>query len=133
MGIGFFSFDAFGWIIPFLLVLYVMTGSISKLTDGFLPNYAKGTSEGFLVQHSKTGVLFKTNEFQLQLGTGNSASLQEPFDFSAKNEEVVEKLLSLRGKKIRISYKKWFFQPWRFGATNYEALKVEELPTHDQP
>ena len=94
---------------------------------GFCEGYSTGSREGYLTKTSYTGWVWKTNEAQIQVGTGEMAALQEPFCFSIPDEDLMNELSKHIGKKVRISYTQWIFQPFSRGGSGYELLEFEIL------
>lgn len=85
--------------------------------------YSKGFRAGELVKISYKGVVFKTWEGRLSQGI--SEELQFEFSIEDKNEQVIEDLKNLQGKKIKVTYIERFGTfPW-LGDTKYYVTKVE--------
>ena len=118
-------FFAFG--ISVLIALFFFIPYFG-LFGGLVENYSQGERQGYLVKYSEVGVIFKTKEGEMQLGTGNMASLQEPFKFSVyNNDEINMKIQESIGKKVKLKYKQWLLQPFRRGGSDYEITSVELL------
>ena len=118
-----------------IVTLWLIGGFVSLLlsipvlgfTTGFYNGYSTGTRDGFLTKVSDKGVIFKTHEAQIQVGTGQMAALQEPFEFSIKDDAVFQDIQSLLGERVRIKYSQWLIQPFRHGGSDYECTSVELL------
>ena len=115
------------FFVIFLLVLvaifwYVATG-----------HYSSGDRAGTISKLSERGYVFKTYEGVLNEGgySGETGSLQARYwDFSAKNEKIVEDLKKAlaTGERITLHYEEKFFQfPWN-GDTKYFITEVKFLP-----
>jgi len=86
--------------------------------------YSKGFRAGELVKISYKGVVFKTWEGRLSQGI--SEELQFEFSIEDKNEQVIEDLKNLQGKKIKVTYIERFGTfPW-LGDTKYYVTNVIE-------
>jgi hypothetical protein len=94
--------------------------------------YSEGTRAGQLIKISKKGVVFKTNEGELNLGglrmgTGQDALEGNIWEFSVINDEVLEKVKSFEGKRVKLNYKERYkSMPWQ-GKTNYIVVGVEPI------
>jgi len=104
----------------------VIIGAILLLAGYFTAVYYVPYSEGFrageLVKISHKGILFKTWEGRLSQGI--SEELQFEFSIEDKNEQVIEDLKNLQGKKIKVTYMERFGTfPW-LGDTKYYVTKV---------
>ena len=102
----------------------------ATLTSGLKPDYSTGVREGYIVKLSEKGVIFRTWEAQLQLGSGEQASLQNAWEFSIprKDAELYAAAQAALGKRVRISYREWLIQPYSCGNSDYDALTLEVLP-----
>ena len=105
----------------------LLSWPVLGFTTGFLSGYSHGTRDGFLTKASVSGVIFKTNEAQIQVGTGDIAALQEPFKFSIRDPGVASLATELLGTAVRIEYKQWMIQPFRYGGTPYECISITPL------
>ncbi|MFN3588489.1 MAG: hypothetical protein ACK4UP_03840 [Spirosomataceae bacterium] len=111
----------------FLLVFVaVLIGIFWYVTVG---HYSSGSRAGTVSKLSERGYVFKTYEGVLNEGgfSGETGSLQARYwDFSAKEEEVVEKLqrAMASGERVTLKYNEKFFQfPWN-GDTKYFVTDV---------
>lgn len=103
----------------------IMFSLIIKTTTGILPNYSNGIRIGYIIKISNKGLIFKTNEGELQLGTGNQASLQEPFRFSVKDENTLKVIQNNIGNKVELTYNQWLKMPYRIGESSYEINSIK--------
>ena len=101
--------------------------ALSAATTGTLPNYSSGSRDGYLTKISQEGAIWKTWECEMQVGTGEQAALQNLFEFSIRDGAVVDLAHDLQSQRVRVTYRRWFVQPWRYGATDYEAVRIEPL------
>ncbi len=86
-------------------------------------SYSEGYRAGELVKISRKGIIFKTWEGRLSQGI--SDELQFEFSVEDRDKEVIDKLISLQGEKIKVTYIERFGTfPW-LGDTNYFVKKVE--------
>lgn len=82
-------------------VLVILSCIVLALTSGFVPSYSTGSREGYVTKISVKGLIFKTYEGQLQVGTGEMSALQEPWDFSVVDVSVLDKIEDCMGKRSR--------------------------------
>lgn len=105
--------------------------SITVIFIGFAGYYAfiyffsfsQGYRAGELVKFSKKGVLYKTWEGQI-----SQEATQPLWKFSVQDNEpeVIEKLKSLQGRHVKLTYKERFKTfPW-LGDTHYFVTAVEQ-------
>lgn len=85
-------------------------------------HYSDGVRSGRLVKISKKGMLFKTYEGILDLGSGDRLT----WDFSVHDSEIGEKLLKLSGKKIQLTYTELLYKVFYNSKYNVTAWKVLE-------
>lgn len=102
---------------------------LAGVTGGFFENYSTGTREGFITKVSVKGFFWKTNEAQIQVGTGQMAALQEPFSFSISDPDMALLVESYLGERVRIKYKQWLIQPYKYGGTSYDCVSI--IPIND--
>jgi len=102
---------------------------IVALTGGLLEGYSDGYREGYITKVSQRGVVFKTFEGQMQIGTGQQAALQEPFEFSISDPDMAEFVESYLGEKVRLKYKQWLIMPYWVGSSGYDIVEI--LPAND--
>lgn len=99
---------------------------IAAATTGFYPKYSKGERIGYFTKVSYKGILWKTHELQVQVGTGQMAALQAPHPFSC-DQKTADEIKSHLGHKARIHYSEWLIMPYRKGASGYWIDKIEWL------
>jgi hypothetical protein len=99
---------------------------ILRLSTGLLPNYSVGEREGYLTKLSHKGVIWKTWEAEMQIGTGNMSALQTPFQFSVEDKLAIETKLLL-GQRVRVHYTEFMLMPYRYGETNYLLTAVTDI------
>ncbi|MCK5782337.1 MAG: 6-phosphogluconate dehydrogenase [Flavobacteriales bacterium] len=106
---------------------------IAVLAFFYFGSYSSGTQAGVVMKISKKGVVFKTWEGRLDMGTvGRSKSSElgtKIFEFSidGSNEALVKKLeeVQLSGQRINLGFEqKYVIFPWQ-GETKYFATSVE--------
>jgi len=95
--------------------------------------YDDGVRAGTILRISKRGVVFKTYEGQIDIGTfgglKNVNPIAQTFDFSVEDDQVVKDLqtVALTGERVNLHYiKRYVGFPWR-GDTRYFAIKVERI------
>lgn len=113
-------------------------GGLSYFT-GFYPGYSDGDRIGFVVKASTKGFIFRTNEIDMQMGSGNQASLSPHFECSVPDQKLFERINAGIGQEVKITYRQWIVLPVWMGESDYEVTKVEfidrsmSLPTTEQP
>jgi prepilin-type N-terminal cleavage/methylation domain-containing protein len=80
------------------------------LPIGIHDTYSKGVCEGYLTNLYEKGLFHGTQDGELQLGTGQQAAIQEPWEFSVLDDSVKAKLQGALGKKVRVKYHEWFIR-----------------------
>jgi hypothetical protein len=97
--------------------------------------YSKGSRAGKIVKFSKKGILFKTYEGQLGLGTvsqtpaGELSSGLWEFSVYRGDDEIIEAINSAmdHGQTVKLHYEEKYFQfDWR-GDTKYFITKVDKV------
>ncbi|MCL2652081.1 MAG: hypothetical protein FWD60_13800 [Candidatus Azobacteroides sp.] len=82
------------------------------------------------------GIIFKTYEGKLiqsglKSGAGGVGVQSNTFDFSIKNKELADKMMTMTGKEVSLHYKEYFGSlPWR-GYTKYivdSVVSVSDMP-----
>lgn len=118
--------SSFVWLLGGGSICALLFCVISSFTSGTYRGYSTGEREGYLTKVSEKGIIWKTYECQMQVGTGQMAALQEPFDFSIPrwNDKLYKRAQNNIGGKIRLQYVQWFVMPFRIGSTDYETTKI---------
>ncbi|PKQ66557.1 hypothetical protein [Raineya orbicola] len=107
--------------VAFLIISFLSW--ISMMTFGV---YSEGVRAGTLDKFSKKGVVFKTWEGELRIGTEDRINPQRfVFSVNENEKEVIQKLQDYNGKQVKLYYKQkyWVF-PWQ-GDSEYFIYKVE--------
>lgn len=114
------------WTVIIALLVTILAGWFL-----YAANYSEGTRSGRLIKISKKGVVFKTYEGQLDVGgisssgpTGGLTSLWE-FSVPAGDQELLDQLEQLSGRKIKIHYEEKYYQFFWRGDTKYFATRAE--------
>jgi len=94
--------------------------------------YSEGTRAGRLIKIAKKGVVFKTNEGELNLG-GLRMDAQDDalegniWSFSVIKEEVLAEIKKYEGRRIKLLYKQRYkSMPWQ-AKTDYIVVGVEAI------
>jgi len=125
-----------------VIAVAIVTGAVMSLvgglslpplisvTGGLMPDYGTGERIGYVTKLSRKGVIWKTWEGQVQLGVGEMASLQSPFEFSVPDEQVRQNVQAITGAKTRVclTYKEWLRMPYWLGDSGYEIIDVKHVP-----
>ena len=94
--------------------------------------YSEGTRAGQLIKITKKGIVFKTNEGELNMGGLRVGSTNDGLEgnlwqFSVLDEDVLNQLEEAEGRRVKLGYKERFrSMPWQ-GDTNYFVVSVEIL------
>lgn len=102
-------------------ILLVLIGVFSFF---YYATYSEGVRAGELVKFSRKGVLVKTWEGQISQGV--SESLQFEFSVEDSEKQVIEDLMNLQGKYIKLHYFERYKTFFWLGDTKYFITKVEE-------
>ena len=65
----------------------------------------------------------------MQIGVGEQASLQKPWEWSIPtfSTQLMARATELRGKKARIEYVEWLIISAPIGKSNYEVISITPL------
>lgn len=98
------------------IIIVALVALFALLTYGVLNyGYSKGARSGKLVKLSKKGVLIKTYEGTLDLGSGDMLT----WEFSVHDKAVGEELLNHIGRQVTLNYRELFFK--LFFSTKYDV------------
>ena len=117
--------SVFYWLcVPF--VAFFICLLVVPMTGGLMRGYSEGIREGYITKISDKGLIWKTYEAQIQVGTGEMAELQAPFAFSIPedNKELYNTIQKNLGKKVNIEYTQWLLMPYQIGESGIELTKV---------
>lgn len=108
------------------VLISIVTGAVLFFALYYVAVYYISFSEGYrageLVKISRKGIIFKTWEGRLSQGI--SDELQFEFSVEDKNKDIIEQLINLQGKKIKVKYIERFGTfPW-LGDTHYFVKEV---------
>jgi hypothetical protein len=109
------------------LVILLVIG-ISYVTFMSFGSYSDGNRAGVLDKFSRKGVIFKTWEGELRVGSEDRIAPQKfIFSVNSSEEQTIKELENSSGKQIRVFYKEkyWVF-PWQ-GESKYFIYKVEPV------
>lgn len=118
-----------GFILKFVLgVIVICLFSIWACSWTF----SEGTRAGQLIKISKKGVVFKTNEGELNMGGLRVGSTNDGLEgnlwqFSILDEDVLNQLKALEGKRVKLSYKQRYKSMFWQGDTDYFIVAVEPI------
>jgi hypothetical protein len=98
---------------------------VAGLTGGFFANYSNGQRIGFVTKATTKGIVFRTNEIDMQMGSGQQASLSPHFECSVPNQQTFDQIQGKLGEEVKITYREWLIMPWWMGKSGYEVTKVE--------
>ena len=118
-------------LIELMIAVAIIGILVSMLSGAFMQwGFSDGTRSGMVVKLSSKGLLFKSWEGELMLGSANSG---QPWDFSITrasiNEEELADALSqaqISGHRVTVSYHQGPYLPWH-QETSYSVLSVQEV------
>jgi len=102
---------------------------VINFTGGLIDDYSSGSRSGYITKLSESGIFVKTWDGEMQVGTGNLAALQEPFQFSVPNQLMRDVLNSAAndGTRVRLTYRQYFIANYYEGGTSYIITAVDSL------
>lgn len=106
------------------LALFTTVPWVGMLTDGLMPNYSNGVREGYIVKVSQKGIIWKTWDVQIQIGTGEMAALQAPEHFSVEGGKIGD-IESNLGKRVVVTYHEWLVTPYHVGDSGKVITNIE--------
>ncbi len=90
-------------------------------------SYAEGERAGYVQKLSKKGWLCKTWEGEIAMVTMPGA-IPEKFEFTVRDDAVVEQINALAGKRVVLHYRQHKFIPTTcFGETEYFVSGIREV------
>lgn len=111
------------------IVFLLLVGVVCFL---FFGNYSTGARSGVIMKLSKKGVIFKTNEGQLNIGGFDQTvddGVSNVWSFSVRDKDVLNDMNDAmdHSQRVKIYYKEKYIKlPW-WGETKYFIYDVEEL------
>ena len=111
-----------------ILLIFALIPRIGFIT--VMPNYSEGERTGVVVKLSHKGMIWKTWEGEMNIGSmssdGNGMAVPTVFDFSVKDEKVVDilKNSASSAKRVTIVYRQALIRSLRDGETQYLAEQV---------
>lgn len=117
-----------GWFVYTTLSIPVFL-LLSPYTGGFIPNYSTGIRSGYITQLSEKGVIYKTNEGQLQLGQGSQASLHGSWNFSIDDTKLLSDAQNYlnNGSLVKVKYTEWVIAPAWISKSGYIITDIEVI------
>ncbi len=98
----------------------------------YFANYSTGTRAGVVMKISKKGVMFKTHEGMLDIGTIN-----DPWEFSVASSEtdVLKQLDAAQrsGERVQLHYREKFAKFFWLGDTQYFVTQVDRITQATPP
>jgi len=94
--------------IVWVIITFLACPFAVRVTTGMMPDYSKGQRMGYVTKISNKGFCWKTWEAEMQIGTGDLAALQKPFEFSITDPTVLKQVQDLvelkKPKRVTIEY-----------------------------
>ena len=105
--------------------LIIIIGIAGFMTFVYFITFSEGYRAGELIKFSQKGVMFKTWEGEISKGISN----EKPFLFSVldSNDDVIDQLTNLQGKRVRLTYKERYRTFVWWGDTRYFITKAEKI------
>ena len=115
-----FLFGFFGFLIVSIALYFTII---------YYFTFSNGFRSGQLVKVSYKGLVFKTWEGEISQGVSEAQIFK--FSIEDKDQEVIDHLIELQGKVVRLTYKERYATfPW-LGDTKYFVIKVDEVNTYN--
>lgn len=96
-----------------------------------MPNYSNGERTGVVVKLSKKGVVWKTWEGEMNVGSmstdGKGIAVPTVFKFSVKDDAIAEKIMDMSrsGNRTTLVYEQALMRSFREGETPYLIVSVK--------
>ena len=105
-----------------ILVIIVVLGVAGYFTFIYYVPFSEGYRSGELIKFSNKGVLLKTWEGEISQGISGA----QIFSFSVEDsqEDVIQKLIELQGKYVKVTYKERYATFFWLGDTKYYITEV---------
>jgi hypothetical protein len=120
------------FFIKFLAILVLLSVIVTLFV--IYANFSKGKRAGEVIKMSKKGVIFKTNEGQLNTGgfsddAGDITSSIWMFSVKPGREDVLKDIDRAidKGIRVKLFYEEKYFSIFFLGDTKYFVYKVEEV------
>ena len=111
-----------------ILLLVVILGISGYFAFIYYVPFSEGYRSGELIKFSNKGVLVKTWEGEISQGISGA----QIFSFSVEDgkQQLIQKLVDLQGKYVKLTYKERYDTFFWLGDTKYfiEAVVEEESP-----
>jgi prepilin-type N-terminal cleavage/methylation domain-containing protein len=108
----------------------VIVPSVGVIT--IMPHYSDGERTGVVVKLSKKGVVWKTWEGAMNIGSmstdGNGVAVPTVFEFSVKDDALAEEISesARAGKRVTLVYEQALMRSRRDGDTPYLIVSVKK-------
>jgi hypothetical protein len=110
-------------VLVIVFLVFVMTKMF-----GFYENYSNGERAGSLYKFSQKGLIIKSWEGEMHVGTGVENGIMVPikWHFSVRDPVVAKEIQDAmsRGGRIVLHYNEWFLKPC-YQDSNYTVTKVD--------
>ncbi len=114
--------------ILFILLTVVILGIAGYFAFIYYVPFSEGYRSGELIKFSHKGVLVKTWEGEISQGISGAQIFK--FSVADSEEAVIQKLIDLQGKYVKVTYKERYATFFWLGDTKYFITEVvqEESP-----
>lgn len=110
--------------ILFILISVLLLGVTAYFAFIYYVPFSEGYRSGELIKFSRKGVLAKTWEGEISQGISGA----QIFEFSVQDseEDVIQQLIKLQGKYVKVTYKERYGTFFWLGDTKYFITAVVE-------
>lgn len=110
--------------IIFILISALILGIAAYFAFVYYVPFSEGYRSGELIKFSRKGVIAKTWEGEISQGISGA----QIFEFSVQDseEDVIEQLIKLQGKYVKVTYKERYGTFFWLGDTKYFITGVVE-------
>lgn len=105
-----------------ILITVVILGIVGYFSFIYYIPYSEGYRSGELIKFSNKGVLIKTWEGEISQGISGAQIFQ--FSVEDSQEQVIQKLVDLQGKYVKVTYKERYATFFWLGDTKYFITEV---------
>ncbi|GGG47511.1 6-phosphogluconate dehydrogenase [Croceivirga lutea] len=113
-------------LVIFISVLVV--GLLGYFAFIYYVPFSEGYRSGELIKFSRKGVMVKTWEGEISQGISGAQIFQ--FSVQDSEKEVIQQLIDLQGKYVKVAYKERYATFFWLGDTKYF---IEEVTEEDSP
>jgi len=106
----------------FIIIALLLLAVSAYFAFVYYVPFSEGYRSGELIKFSNKGVLVKTWEGEISQGISGAQIFQ--FSVEDSQKEVIEKLIDLQGKYVKVTYKERYSSFFWLGDTKYFITEV---------